>query len=406
MPSFGYVAVNSFGKIKKGSLEAEDIEQARAMLKLDDLTALELKEQGVLTKDIDLPFLNRVKDRDLGVFCRQFVSIVSAGIPLYTALSMLAQQTESVRLKKAILDTHAQIEKGESLSDALRMHSPAIFPAMMINMVAAGEASGNLEKAFLRLAEHFEKGNSVKNAVRKAMVYPCIVLILVIAVVALMMVKVIPQFASVFDDMGMDLPFITRILMGMSGWMVSHWWKLAIGVVAVIVGLIAFGKTNKGKHVFGKLVLKMPLFGDMTVKSASANFARTLSTLTSSGLPMLDSLEITAKNMTNVYFKDAIMYCREEAAAGAALSAPLEESGMFPPMVYHMTNIGEETGDLEGMLDRLADYYDEEVEAATKAMLAALEPMIMIVMAVMVGFIVCAILFPMFDMYRGLGSSY
>ena len=361
MPSFGYVAVNSFGKIKKGSLEAEDIEQARAMLKLDDLTALELKEQGVLTKDIDLPFLNRVKDRDLGVFCRQFVSIVSAGIPLYTALSMLAQQTESVRLKKAILDTHAQIEKGESLSDALRMHSPAIFPAMMINMVAAGEASGNLEKAFLRLAEHFEKGNSVKNAVRKAMVYPCIVLILVIAVVALMMVKVIPQFASVFDDMGMDLPFITRILMGMSGWMVSHWWKLAIGVVAVIVGLIAFGKTNKGKHVFGKLVLKMPLFGDMTVKSASANFARTLSTLTSSGLPMLDSLEITARNMTNVYFKDAIMYCREEAAAGAALSAPLEESGMFPPMVYHMTNIGEETGDLEGMLDRLADYYDEEV---------------------------------------------
>ena len=317
---------------------------------------------------------------------------------------MLAHQTESVRLKKAILDTHAQIEKGETLSDALRIHSPAIFPTMMINMVAAGEASGNLEKAFSRLADHFEKGNSVKNAVRKAMVYPTIVLIIVIAVVALMMVKVIPQFAGVFDDMGMDMPFITRMLMGFSDWMVHHWWKVAIGIVAVVVGCVIFARTDKGRHVFGKITLKLPLFGDMTVKSASANFARTLSTLISSGLPMLDSLEITARNMNNVYFKEAIMYCREEAAAGAPLSAPLEESEMFPPMVYHMTGIGEETGDLEEMLDRLADYYDEEVEASTKAMLAALEPMILLIMAVLVGVIVCAILFPMFDMYKGLGA--
>lgn len=405
MPSFGYVAVNSLGKIKKGSIEAEDIEQARAALKRDDLTAIELKEQGVFTKDIDLPFLNRVKARDLGVFCRQFVSIVSAGIPLYAALSMLAQQTENVRLKKAIMDTHAQIEKGETLSDALRMHSPSIFPSMMINMVAAGEASGSLEKAFTRLADHFEKGNSVKNAVKKAMIYPAIVLIVVVVVVAIMMVAVIPQFTSVFDDMGMELPLITRIVMGFSAWMVKHWWKLAIAIIVSVVLLIVLGKTEKGKHFFGKITLKMPLFGDMTVKSASANFARTLSTLISSGLPMLDSLEITAKNMNNIYFKEAVMYCREEAAAGSALSAPLEESGLFPPMVYHMTNIGEETGDLEEMLDKLADYYDEEVESATKALLAALEPMILIIMAVLVGVIVCAILFPMFSMYDGLGSA-
>ncbi len=405
MPSFGYVAVNAIGKIKKGSLEAEDIEQARAMLKRDDLTAIELKEQGVLTKDIDLPFLNRVKARDLGIFCRQFVSIVSAGIPLYTALSMLAQQTENIRLKKAIIDTHAQIEKGESLSDAMQMHSPSIFPAMMINMVAAGEASGNMEKAFSRLADHFEKGNSVKNAVKKAMIYPTIVLVVVVVVVAIMMVVVIPQFTSVFEDMGMELPLITKIVMGFSSWMVKHWWKLAIGILVTVVSLFFFGKTNKGQHFYGKLVLKMPLFGDMTVKSASANFARTLSTLSSSGLPMLDALEITAKNMTNVYFKEAIQYCREEAAAGAPLSAPLEESELFPPMVYHMTNIGEETGDLEEMLDKLADYYDEEVEASTKALLAALEPTILLVMAVLVGVIVCAILFPMFEMYDGLGSS-
>ncbi len=405
MPSFGYVAVNPLGKIKKGSIEAEDLEQARAFLKRSDLTAIELKEQGILTKDIDLPFLNRVKARDLGVFCRQFVSIVSAGIPIYAALTMLASQTQNVRLKKAILDTHSQIEKGESLSDALRLHSPDIFPAMMINMVAAGEASGNLEKAFARLADHFEKGSRIRGAVKKAMVYPTIVLVVVIAVVALMMVMVIPSFTSVFVDMDMELPWVTKIVMGFSDWIVLHWWKLFLGIFGVVFLLILFGKTDKGRHFFGKLVMKLPLFGDMTVKSASANFARTLSTLVSSGLPMLDSLEITAKNMSNIYFKEAVLYCRDEAATGANLSTPLENSSLFPPMVYHMTGIGEETGDLEEMLDRLADYYDEEVEAATKALIAALEPAIILLMAGIVGIVVCAILLPMFSMYDALGGS-
>jgi type IV pilus assembly protein PilC len=405
MPSFGYVAVNPLGKIKKGSIEAEDLEQARVFLKRSDLTAIELKEQGILTKDIDLPFLNRVKARDLGVFCRQFVSIVSAGIPIYAALTMLASQTQNVRLKKAILDTHSQIEKGESLSDALRLHSPDIFPAMMINMVAAGEASGNLEKAFARLADHFEKGSRIRGAVKKAMVYPTIVLVVVIAVVALMMVMVIPSFTSVFVDMDMELPWVTKIVMGFSDWMVLHWWKLFLGIFGVVFLLILFGKTDKGRHFFGKLVMKLPLFGDMTVKSASANFARTLSTLVSSGLPMLDSLEITAKNMSNIYFKEAVLYCRDEAATGANLSTPLENSSLFPPMVYHMTGIGEETGDLEEMLDRLADYYDEEVEAATKALIAALEPAIILLMAGIVGIVVCAILLPMFSMYDALGGS-
>ena len=405
MPSFGYVAVNPLGKIKKGSIEAEDLEQARAFLKRSDLTAIELKEQGILTKDIDLPFLNRVKARDLGVFCRQFVSIVSAGIPIYAALTMLASQTQNVRLKKAILDTHSQIEKGESLSDALRLHSPDIFPAMMINMVAAGEASGNLEKAFARLADHFEKGSRIRGAVKKAMVYPTIVLVVVIAVVALMMVMVIPSFTSVFVDMDMELPWITKIVMSCSDWMVLHWWKLFLVIFAVVFLLILFGKTDKGRHFFGKLMMKMPLFGDMTIKSASANFARTLSTLVSSGLPMLDSLEITAKNMNNIYFKEAVLYCRDEAATGANLSTPLENSSLFPPMVYHMTGIGEETGDLEEMLDRLADYYDEEVEAATKALIAALEPAIILLMAGIVGIVVCAILLPMFSMYDALGGK-
>lgn len=405
MPSFGYVAVNALGKTKKGSIEAEDLEQARALLKRNDLVAIELKEQGILTKDIDLPIFNRVKARDLGVFCRQFVSIVSAGIPVYTALTMLASQTENRRLKKAILDSHSQIEKGESLSDAFRIHSPDIFPTMMVNMVAAGEASGNLEKAFTRLAEHFEKNSTVKGAVKKAMIYPTIVFVVVVVVVAIMMVVVIPEFVSVFEDMEMELPWITKMVMGMSDWMVSSWWQLLLIVVGVISGLVLFAKTDKGKHFFGKLVLKLPLFGDMTVKSSSANFARTLSTLVSSGLPMLDSLEITAKNMNNIYFKEAVLFCRDEAAAGATLSAPLEQSEMFPPMVYHMTHIGEETGDLEEMLDRLADYYDEEVEASTKALLAAMEPAIMIIMAVVVGVVVCSILLPMFSMYDGLGAS-
>jgi type IV pilus assembly protein PilC len=237
------------------------------------------------------------------------------------------------------------------------------------------------------------------------MVYPTIVLVVVIAVVALMMVMVIPSFTSVFVDMDMELPWVTKIVMGFSDWMVLHWWKLFLGIFGVVFLLILFGKTDKGRHFFGKLVMKLPLFGDMTVKSASANFARTLSTLVSSGLPMLDSLEITAKNMSNIYFKEAVLYCRDEAATGANLSTPLENSSLFPPMVYHMTGIGEETGDLEEMLDRLADYYDEEVEAATKALIAALEPAIILLMAGIVGIVVCAILLPMFSMYDALGGS-
>ncbi len=406
MPSFGYVAVNPLGKIKKGSLEAEDAEQARAFLKRNNLTAIEIKEQSVLTRDLDIPFLNRVKSRDLGVFCRQFVSIVSAGIPVSTALSMLTQQTANSRLKKAIADTHSQIERGETLSDALRTHSPEIFPAMMINMVAAGEASGNLEKAFLRLATHFESGTKTKNAVKKAMIYPIIVLVVVVAVIAIMMIQVIPQFESVFQDLKVELPLITRIVMGFSSWMAKYWWILAIALLLIIISMVLFAKTNKGRHVFGKIALKLPLFGDMAVKSASANFARTLSTLISSGLPMLDSLEITARNMSNIYFNEAILFCRDEAAAGSSLSVPLEQSGMFPAMVYHMTSIGEETGDLEEMLDRLADYYEEEVEAATKALIAVLEPMIILILSVLVGIVVCSILFPMFKMYDTLGASF
>lgn len=401
MPTYSYSAVNRVGKTVKGTITAQDMDQLKSLLKRDNLVLIEAAEQGVMTRDIDLSFLTRVKARDLSVFCRQFVSIVGAGIPAAAALGLLATQTQCKPLRTAILETQLNIEKGESLSESMRMH-PRVFPDIMCNMVAAGEASGNLEIAFTRMAAYFEKDAHTKGSVKKAMTYPCIVICVVIIVLLVLMTSVIPNFQSMFDSMGTEMPLLTQIVIDTSNWVSNNLLLLVLIVAAIAVGLVFFGKTNRGKHVYGWIARKLPLFGTLTVKSASSSFARTFSTLLAAGLPMLDALEITAKNMTNIYFYDALMTARAEVSAGNPLAYPLEACGIFPPMVYHMTSIGEETGELEAMLDKMADYYDEEVEQATAAITSAIEPMIMMFLAVIVMIVVLAVYLPMFSMYDGL----
>lgn len=400
MPTYQYSAVNRTGKTVKGTLVAQDMEQLKSVLKRDNMVLIEASEQNVMQRDIDLSFLTRVKPRDLSVFCRQFVSIVAAGIPAAAALGLLATQTQCQPLRKAILETQLNIEKGESLSDSMRAH-PRVFPDIMCNMVEAGEASGNLEVAFTRMAEYFEKDAHTKGSVKKAMTYPIIVICVVILVLIVLMVGVIPSFQGMFDDMGQEMPFLTKIVIDVSNWTAGHLPLLLLIIVAIVFGLVFFGKTKSGKHVYGWLARKLPLFGNLTTKSASASFARTFSTLTAAGLPMLDALEITAKNMTNIYFYEALMKARAEVASGNPLAFPLEACGIFPPMVYHMASIGEETGELESMLVKMADYYDEEVESATAALTSAIEPLIMVFLAGIVLVVVLAIYLPMFTMYDG-----
>ncbi|MBQ6999921.1 MAG: type II secretion system F family protein [Oscillospiraceae bacterium] len=399
MASFSYIAVNRMGKRVKDNVEASSIETAKNSLRSAGYTILEIKELNALNKDIELPFLGNPKPKDMAIFCRQFRSILRAGVPVSNVLAMLGQQTENPKLAAAIREMQAGIEKGETLAGSMRKH-PKIFSSMLCNMIAAGEESGNLEESFGQMEDWFDKAKRTKAAVKKAMTYPCIVLIVMVVVLIIMMVKVFPGFISSFAEMNMELPLPTRIVMGMSNWFVEWWWMVALVLIALVAGAVLFNKTSKGKHFFGWLTRKIPVVSNMTIKSECATFCRTLSLLLGSGLTLTDSLEMVAMNMSNIYYQEAVLTCRTMVSEGWTLSASLRDTGLFPPMVYNLVGIGEETGDLQGMLLKTADYYDDEVEEATQALLGMMEPMITVFLGIMVALLVVAIYLPMMNMTK------
>lgn len=398
MAEFNYLVVDKTGKEKKGNMQAETVDEVRAKLKNEGFTVVNVTKASALTKEINITIGKAVKPRDLSVFCRQFISMVRAGVTILDSLDMLADQTENVTMAKAIRGVHTEIRKGETLSEALSKY-PKVFPDIMCSMVAAGEASGKLDIAFERMATHFEKSAKLKAIVKKAMIYPIIVMIVALVVIVVMLIKVIPAYDSMFEQLGGELPALTRAVVAVSDFIMHDWFWLIVILIGVGIAISVFKKTITGQIVFGTISRKLPIFGKMTIKQASSNYARTLSTLIYSGLPMMDALAITANTMSNYLYKQALNHAREEVAKGVSLSEPIVQSGMFPPMVGHMTRIGEETGDLEGMLSRLADYYDEEVEMATQSVIAALEPMIILVLAAIVIVIIGAVMLPMFQLY-------
>ena len=399
MPSFSYVAINRAGKQVKDNLEASSIDAAKNSLRAIGYSVLEIKELGVLNQDIDLPFLGNPTAKDMAIFCRQFQSILRAGVPVSTVLSMLSQQTENDKLVAAIREMQADIEKGETLAGSMRKH-PRIFSAMLCNMIAAGEESGNLEEAFSQMEEWFDKAKKTKAAVGKAMAYPIVLIATMIIVLIVMMVKVIPGFLTTFEEMGMELPKVTLAVIAVSNWFVKWWWLLSIVLVALVVGSILFNRTSKGQHFFGWITRKLPIVKLLTVRSASATFCRTLALLLGSGLSLTESLDLVAANMGNIYFREAVQTCRSMVSQGWPLNAALRDTGVFPPMVYNLVAIGEETGDLQGMLIKTADYYDEEVQDATAKLLALMEPAIMLFLAVFVLIIVLSIFLPMMNMTK------
>ena len=403
MPGFSYVAVDKRGKEKRGSLEAETRERALEQLKAEGLIPVSVREQGALNKEIDFSIGKKVKPRDLSVFCRQFVSITQAGVPMKEALQMLSEQTENKWLKRAISEVLLNVEKGNTLADSMRSQ-PDIFPPMLVNMVEAGEQSGSLEMAFSRMAVHFEKEAKLKATIKKATIYPIILVIAAIGVIAVMLLFVIPIFIDMFADLDIEMPAITMFVMNSSKWMTSHWYV----VLAIIVGVVAayklIYKTTQGRLTIDRIKMKMPLFGKLTVKTACSQFARTMSTFLMSGISTIDALETTSKIVNNIHYTNAMLKAREEVMKGVPLSEPLEASGIFPPMVYHMTGIGEETGNVEEMLEKMADYYDEEVEMTTQSVLAAMEPIIILFMALIIGTLVIAVISPIASMYSGLDN--
>lgn len=402
MASFAYEIVDQTGKIKKGSLEADDRDKALAMLKADGSIVTSLGEQDALSKDIKFEIGGKPSARDYSVFCRQFVSMTKAGVSLLESLEMLGEQTENKRLANAVKNVKTSVEKGESLTVSMREQK--IFPDLLCSMVEAGEASGSLDTALDRMATHFEKDAKIKALVKKAAIYPAVVCVVAVAVIIVMLTVVVPSYSSMFEDMNTELPGITVAVVNASNFLKSKWYLVLI-VLAATVGFFKwFKKTKTGEYFFAKLGLKIPMFATLTVKSSSARFARTASTLLGAGMSLVDTVEITSGIIDNKIISDALKNCKEEIIQGVPLSAPLKECGLFPPMVHHMVKIGEETGDIEGLLEKLADYYEEEVEMATQSLMAALEPLIIVLLAGIVIVLIGACMAPMLAMYNGMDN--
>lgn len=399
MPGFNYTAINRNGKRVRSSLDASSIETAKSSLRGAGYTILDIKEQTTLNRDIEIPFLGNPKAKDMAVFCRQFVSILRAGVSVASVLSMLGQQTGNKKLRAAIREMQADVEKGESLAASMRRH-PKIFPPILVNMVSAGEASGNLEESFLQMERYFDRSKRTKSKVTSAMIYPCVLIVVMIVVLIVMMTKIIPNFLKTFEDMDAELPKITLGVMAVCEWFKSWWWVPLLVLAALIVGGVLFHRTDKGKHFFGWLARKTPVVGNLTVKTACATFCRTMEVLIGSGLTLTDSMDLAASNMGNIYYLEAIRDARALVAEGTPLRESLVRTGIFPAMVSNLVGVGEETGDLQSMMGKVADYYDEEVEEATKKLLNLMEPAIIIFMAVFVVIIVLAIYLPMINMTK------
>lgn len=403
MATFKYRITDRYGKDKRGTVEANSEEAATAKLKGEGAIVHFIKE----TTSVDdaawnISIGNPVKLKDITLFCRQFYSILNAGVTVVDGLKMLEDSTENKILRKSIYNVQVNVEKGETLANAMALEGK-VFPDLLINMVAAGEATGNLSIAFERICTQFEKDQKLRSMLIGAMIYPIVVLIVAVIVVIVLMVVVIPQFQQVFETMGEQLPLPTRIVIAVSEFMQANliW---VIGGIIAFIGVIIYAKnTETGKQITSRMCLKIPIVKDFSIKNASAKFSMTMSTLVMSGVPLVEALGIVANVVENRVVRKVLNESREEVMQGVPMSEPIEASEVFPQMVYHMLRIGEETGNTEAMLDKVAEYYEQEVETATKNLTTAMEPAVIILLALVVGSVVGAIVMPMMQIYSMAG---
>lgn len=401
MGDFSYYAINKDGRKVKGSIQAENLNAARLKLKTEGMTPINVKEQSLFEKDISISIGKPVKSRDLSIFCRQFTSILKAGVPVVDALRMMGDQTPNKQLKKAIIDTRERVLQGMTLNEAMKK-SPKIFPSMLVNMVEAGEASGNLDLAVSRMGRQFEKSAKLSGLIKKAMIYPIVMLVVALIVTIIMSVVVVPKFASMFAEMGSQLPLATRIVVGFSNLLLHDWYLLLAAVIVIVLIIRYLASTEQGKVFFGTLAIKIPIFGKLNVKSYAAKFSRTLSTLVSAGIPITSAIDITSRTMGNILFCRAMQKAKEEVEQGIPLSVPIRKAQVFPPLLYNMLSIGENTGNIEGMLDKVAEYYEEETELAAESLAELIQPVIIVVLGIIIGGLVLAMYQPMISMYSNL----
>ena len=401
MAKYDYRAIDANGKVKKGTIEASTEEAAKSRLRSEGINITEFNP----SKDIDLSGIikTKVKNKDLAVFCKQFAAVLRAGVPVISALDMLATSMENKRLVAAIEEASAHVQKGGTLASALQLNSD-VFPPMLSNMIAAGESSGKMEICFERMAVQFEKDGHIEGKIKSAMMYPIVVLVVVTGVVVLMLTSVVPTFSEMFKEMGAKLPIATQMLVNFSDFLVARWYIVLLIVALIIIGIKVFSATDYGQEFNGNLALKLPIFGNLNVKTAAATFSRTFATLLASGISMIDAIEQTANVMKNKVVRDKIKECKVQVSRGVPLSKPIREADIFPIMLPQMMHIGEETGNIEDMMEKVADFYEDEVDLATDALASAMEPLIIVVMAVVVGAIVVAIYSPILSMYDAVDS--
>jgi type IV pilus assembly protein PilC len=396
MASFTYTARGAKGELKSATIEATSREEAIGQLKKQRLNVIKIDEQQKRKKP------GKVSMRDIVIFTRQFSTMINAGLPLVQAMGILAEQSENPSLREITKQVVFDVESGNTVADALRKH-PTAFSELYVNMVAAGEAGGILDTILLRLAVFMEKNDALIRKVKGAMIYPGVIMTVAAGAIIVLLVFVIPTFQRMFAEAGIALPLPTQIVIGLSQGLQSYWWAVILVVVGVVYSVKKYYATNDGKLVIDRLMLKAPVLGDVLRKSAVSRFTRTLGTLIGSGVSILDGLEITAKTSGNRVIQDAIMESRASIAGGETISAPLKKSQVFPPMVISMINVGEQTGGLDEMLTKIADFYDEEVDAAVSGLLSLMEPVMIVFLGVVVGGMVVAMYLPIFDMVNAAG---
>jgi type IV pilus assembly protein PilC len=397
MPSFTYTARATNGELKSATIDAANKEDVVAQLRRQRLTVVKVDEEAKKVKAKG----GSIKMRDIVIFTRQFSTMINSGLPLVQALDILAKQSENPTLQSVTRAVVFDVESGHTVADALGKH-PKAFSDLYVNMVAAGEAGGILDTILMRLAVFMEKNDALVRKVKGAMIYPGVIMTVAFGAVVILLVFVIPVFQTMFASVGLALPLPTRIVIGLSSFLRGYWWLIGASVGALYFGTKKYYATPNGKLNLDKAMLAMPVLGDVLRKSAVSRFTRTLGTLISSGVSILDGLEITAKTSGNRVIQDAIMESRASIAGGDTIAAPLQKSQVFPPMVISMIAVGESTGGLDEMLTKIADFYDEEVDAAVSGLLSLLEPLMIVWLGVVVGGMVVAMYLPIFDMINAV----
>jgi type IV pilus assembly protein PilC len=398
MPTFAYSARALNGEILNGEVELPTREEVVGYLVRQRLRPISVNTKA---RDFNIQIGTGIKTREVVIFTRQFATMINSGLPLVQSLTILAEQTENKFFKKIIGQVLLDIQAGQTLADSLRKH-PKVFTELYVNMVAAGEAGGILDVILNRLAVFLEKNDALARKIKGAMIYPAVMLIVVVLCTTILLWKVVPVFAGMFTGAGLQLPTPTLIVLSISNFLQHFMWLVVLVVIVSVVAVRQYYKTDQGRLVIDKLLLRAPVLGNMLRKSAVSRFTRTLGTLVSSGVSILDGLQITARTAGNRVVHDAVMRSRASIAGGATISEPLKESGVFPPMVVQMINVGEQTGGLDEMLSKIADFYDDEVDAAVSALTSVLEPIMIVVMGVVIGGIVVAMYLPMFDMINAV----